>query len=53
MNNTAVNMAAVVASSSFYNGGNWGFVLENNSEYEGIMGVFNSEPTIKKIKVNN
>ena len=53
MNNTAVNMAAVVASSSFYNGGNWGFVLENNSEYDGIMGVFNSEPTIKKIKVNN
>ena len=28
-----MNLAAVIASNSFYVGGNWGFVLKENEEY--------------------
>ena len=42
MNDNSMNLAAVIASNSFYVGGNWGFVLKENEEYEKIINILKS-----------
>lgn len=57
MNDVGLNMAAVVASNSFYVGGNWGFVLRNNGEFDKIMGIIQNSmrqgAPIKLMPVSN
>ena len=57
MNDTGLNMAAVIASNSFYVGGNWGFVLRENPEFEKIMGILQNSmrqgAPIKMFSVSN
>ena len=57
MNDVGLNMAAVVASNSFYVGGNWGFVLRENSEFEQIMGILQNSmrqgAPIKMVNTSN
>lgn len=57
MNDVGLNMAAVVASNSFYVGGNWGFVLRENSEFEQIMGILQNSmrqgASIKMVNTSN
>lgn len=57
MNDVGMNMAAVIASNSFYVGGNWGFVLRDNPEYDKIMNILHNSMRqgvpIKMISVSN
>lgn len=52
MDNVGVNMAASIAADSFYVGGNWGFLLEENSEYDAILDILNNS-NVKKIRLSN
>ena len=36
MNNLGLNMAATIAADSFNVGGNWGFLSENNRDFDKI-----------------
>lgn len=49
----ALNMAAVIASNSFYVGGDWGFVLNTNEDYDSIFNILKSDSNIKVIEVSN
>lgn len=53
MDNKALNMAAVIASNSFYVGGDWGFVLNSNEDYETIFNMLKSDSNVKVIEVYN
>ena len=53
MNGIGLNMAAVMASDSLYVGGNWGFLLKENEEYEQILGYLSQEPNIRMTEVSN
>lgn len=52
MDNRAINMASVIAADSFYSGANWGFLLEENPEFESILSILNNS-NVKKIRVDN
>ena len=52
MDSRAVNMSAVITASSFYVGGNWGFLLEDNPEFVEILDILNNS-NVKKIRVSN
>ena len=52
MDNRAINMASVIAADSFYSGANWGFLLEENAEFESILSILNNS-NVKKIRVDN
>lgn len=53
MDNKVLNMAAVIASNSFYVGGDWGFVLNSNEDYETIFNMLKSDSNVKVIEVYN
>lgn len=40
---TAVNMASVIAANSYYVGGNWGFVLKENEDYDRIHNILKQD----------
>lgn len=53
MNNNVMNYAAVIASNSFYIGGNWGFVLNENEEYSQILNILKQDKNVKYLVVSN
>ena len=53
MNNLGLNMAATIAADSFNVGGNWGFLSENNRDFDKILSILRSDNTIKMYSVSN
>lgn len=53
MNSNVMNYAAVIASNSFYVGGNWGFVLKDNEEYNQILTILRQDKNVKYLTVSN
>lgn len=52
-NNLSLNYAATICSDSFYVGGNWGFVLKENPDYNKIVEILKMDGTVKMFEVTN
>lgn len=50
MNDNSVKYAAVIASSSFYIGGNWGFLLNDGEEYSKSISILRQDTQNIKIQ---
>lgn len=51
--NLSQNYAAVIAADSFAIGGNWGFVLRENPDFQQIMQILEADRNVKMFKVSN
>lgn len=51
--NLSQNYAATIASDSFNVGGNWGFVLKENPDYNKIVQILQADRTVRMIEVSN